>query len=256
MAAPADSTDVSLQAESQLASEEASLWRSFKNEGCLRARETLFDRYAGFSRSIARRVYREQSWGDIEVADLYQLAFAGLLEALDRFDPSRGTPFGAFAAHRIAGNVRDGINRLSEVREQVAWRARAQRERMRSLADNGAVSPQPAIERLAELATGLALGFMLEDAGLFVREERHGASTSAYDSVAWKETTSRLYTELSALPEREQTILRQHYINGVGFDELASMLKLSKGRISQLHRAALVALRKRLRDRSHSRVIR
>jgi flagellar biosynthesis protein FlhA len=58
------------------------------------------------------------------------------------------------------------------------------------------------------------------------------------------------------MPEREQTILRQHYVNSISFDQLAALLAISKGRVSQLHRAALSLLRKRLREHGHFRMIR
>jgi RNA polymerase sigma factor for flagellar operon FliA len=113
-----------------------------------------------------------------------------------------------------------------------------------------------AVERLTELTMGLALGFMLEDTGLLIREGDDAPGKTAYESVAWQETVAQLRLELADLPEREQTILRQHYIDGVGFDELASLLKMTRSRISQLHRSALIVLRKRMRSRNHFRVVR
>ncbi|MEI9997613.1 MAG: sigma-70 family RNA polymerase sigma factor [Rhizomicrobium sp.] len=240
---------------------EAALWSAFKDAGSGAARARLFGRHAAFARNIARRHYRERAWGDLDFRDLQQLAYAGLLEALDRFDPNRGAPFRAFAAHRISGSIQDGLTRESEVREQVSWRHRARRERLGSLVDRTAEpgDTAQAMETLAEIAVGLAIGFMLEGTGLFVggdREEGDAApdAATAYDSLAWKEMVAQLRAEVAALPEREHAILREHYMNGVDFDQLAALLGLSKGRISQLHRAALLLLRKRLRERGHFRL--
>jgi RNA polymerase sigma factor FliA len=241
--------------------EEAALWTAFKRDGSASARERLFSRHADFARNIARRHYREQRQADIELLDLQQFAFAGLLEALDRFDPQNGAPFRPFAAHRISGSIRDGVVHLSEMREQISWRRRARRDRLQSLADGdaSAADTSEAMEKLAEIAVGLALGFMLEGTGLFASGEDGNEKTgpianTAYDSVAWKQIVTQLHGELSALPEREQTILRQHYINNLGFDDLAVLLALTKGRISQLHRAALVLLRKRMSQHGHFRL--
>lgn len=239
--------------------EEAALWQAFKAAGSATARERLFNLHAAFARNIARRHYREQSRGDIELCDLYQHAYTGLLEALDRFDPRYRVPFRPFAAHRISGSILDGISKTNEVREQLSWRRRMRRERMQSLSEKDAEHLAP-IEQLAELAVGLALGFILEGTGLF--EQRDGEretqpiAETAYDSLAWKETVEQLQVELAQLPEREQTILRQHYENNLNFDHLAALLAISKGRVSQLHRAALMLLRKRLKDRGHFRMIR
>lgn len=240
--------------------DEAALWFAATN-GSKEARERLFSRYAAFARNIARRHHREQSRGDIDMTELYQLAYAGLLEALDRFDSTQNAPFRVFAAPRISGSVLDGISQMSEVREQISWSRRVRRERLRSLKEAGdQVQPvRSAVETLAELAVGLALGFMLEGTGLYTAAEDEATPSSlptAYDTLAWSETVSHLRTELTELPEREQTILHQHYVNGVDFDRLASLLAVSKGRVSQLHRAALTLLRKRMREHGHFRIIR
>jgi RNA polymerase sigma factor for flagellar operon FliA len=236
------------------------LWADFKSRGSKPARERLFLRFMTFARAIARRHYRERSWGDLELADMNQHAYTGLLEALDRFDPALGVPFRAFAAHRISGSIRDGIGRTNELREQLSWRRRVRRERLQSLSEQVPEAAAP-IEKLAEIAAGLALGFMLEGTHLFVEEDASAGrgsaiAATAYDSAVWSETVSRLHEELSALPERERTILRQHYAGGLNFDQLASLLSISKGRVSQLHRAALALLRKRLRERGHVRMLR
>jgi RNA polymerase sigma factor for flagellar operon FliA len=239
--------------------DELALWHAFKDEGSAAARESLFALFADFARSIARRHHRERSRGDIDIAELYQYAYAGLLEALDRFEPQRGVPFRPFAAHRISGSILDAIPRLSEVLEQVSWRRRLRRERLHSLA-GAAGEGTAAVEQLAELALGLALGFMLEGTGLFSPGEADGSAAmpgdTAYDSVAWKETLVQLRKELQGLPEREATILSRHYLDGVSFDQLSALLSVSKARISQLHRQALLLLRKRMRERGHFRLIR
>jgi RNA polymerase sigma factor for flagellar operon FliA len=242
----------------EVSEDEDALWRALKMENSRAARESLFSLHAKFARSIAKRIYRDRSWGDLELADLYQHAYTGLLESFDRFDPKRGSPFRAFAALRIAGSIRDGICSANEMREQIGWRNRIQRERMRSLkpvrSKNAGAS---AIEQLAELAAGLALGLMLEGTGLLMDENTDpSAQATAYDSVAWKESISRLDREVAALPEREQAILRYHYLQDMNFDQLAALLNISKGRVSQLHRSALLALRKRLRAQDHFQITR
>ncbi len=235
---------------------EAALWAALAGPEATRARETLFTLYAGFARSIARRHFRERTHGDLEFADLEQFAYAGLLEAFDRFDPALGTPFRAFAAHRISGSVRDGMAHASEIREQISWRQRLRRERLKSLsaaretpADTG-----EAMHMLAEIAVGLALGFMLEDMGHVPQDGGKGGpqpAPNAYDSLAWKEIVAHLAEEVAGLPERERTILHRHYALDMTFDQLAEFLRVSKGRISQLHRVALALLRKRLAKHGH-----
>lgn len=233
--------------EDDAAANEAALWRAMRGgEGGV-ARDRLFALYLPFARSLAGRQFRGRIGGDVEYEDLFQLACAGLLEAMDRFDPAMGAPFKAFAARRINGSMIDGLARMSEVREQISFRHRVKRERLRSLA---AAEPgedrREAMDALVDLAVGLALGFMLEDTGLYHDESRPAAAPSAYDSLAWKELVQRLALELARLPDRDRQIIQLHYLEDVNFDQIAILYGLTKGRISQLHKAALVRLRKRV----------
>jgi RNA polymerase sigma factor for flagellar operon FliA len=106
------------------------------------------------------------------------------------------------------------------------------------------------MDALIEMAVGLALGFMLEGTTLFVPESAQDPRTNAYESVEWRDALRRVLVELETLPEREQAIIRHHYLTGLEFDRIAALLGISKGRASQLHRAALALLRKRLLNAS------
>lgn len=232
-----------------LATDEQRLWKAMREEGCEAARERIFTAYLPFARSLAARQLKGRRGGDLEYGDLLQLASAGLLEAMDRFDPALGVPFRGFAVRRINGSMVDGIAKMSEVREQVSFRHRVRRERLRSLTIQEVedLPPGEALEALVEMAVGLAIGFMLEGTGLYQDDEAPTApQPTAYDSLAWKEMVGRLTVELGRMPERERTILRTHYLEDVNFDQIALMLGLSKGRVSQLHKAALGLLRKRI----------
>lgn len=240
-------------------SEEAVLWGRLREPGGQRVRERLFELHAPFAKGMARRHFRDRTSGDLELADLDQYAFEGLLESIDRYDPGRGVPFRAFASRRISGNILDGIIRASELREQLAWSRRMRQERVHSLAHGSKPRGDSALEALTELAVGLALGFMLEDTGMLARAEADGrqaaaAPPHAWQSLAWAEMKDLLARELANLDEREQMILRSHYLHGMAFDQIAALLRISKGRVSQLHRGALATLRKRMASRGHFRL--
>jgi RNA polymerase sigma factor for flagellar operon FliA len=229
--------------------QETSLWKEFGSTGSAIAREKLFSAHFNFARQIATRHFLDRRSGDIEFLDLCQLAYAGLLEAIDRFDPDRGTPFRGYAARRISGSVVDGIAKMSEVREQVSFRHRVRYERARSLSE-GVESAAPATETLKALidvAVGLALGFMLEGTNLYVSEGKRDGRADAYESLIWKDTVQRIMAEVSQLPDRERSIVRYHYLSGLSFEQIGAILGLSKGRVSQIHKASMDLLKKRLR---------
>lgn len=213
----------------------------------MQAREALFTTHLAFARRVARRHWMRGPESRLEFDDLCQLASAGLLEALDHYDPDKGAPFRGYAARRISGSILDGIAKTSEVRQQISSRNRMRRERAKSLATEGhGLSSADALQALIDAAVGLALGFMLEGSGLYAGEGEPDARPNAYESLAWKEAVGRVLSELATLPPREQTIIRRHYLDGLDFEQIAALLALSKGRVSQLHRSALSLLRKRL----------
>jgi RNA polymerase sigma factor for flagellar operon FliA len=224
---------------------EADIWSALRAQPSLAAREALFMLYLPFARRVARRHHLAGSVSDIEFSDLCQLAATGLLESIDRFDPTLGVPFKSYAFRRIAGSVLDGIVRMSEVREQVSFRKRVRHERARSLGNPDHVDGPAAValQQLADLAVGLALGFMIEGAGLYVLEDEPDRQATAYDSLAWKESVTRAMDAVSQLPDREALVIRQHYLSGLTFEQIGMLLGVTKSRVSQLHRAALERLR-------------
>ncbi len=230
--------------------QESTLWHKLREEGSTSAREALFRLHHPFAKRLAKKHFLDRRRGDIELQDLEQLASAGLLEAIDKYDPSLGAPFQAYARRRVSGSIVDGLSKASEVREQISFRNRIRRERLRSLdpEDVDSLPAADALEALIEMAVGLALGFMLDGTGLYPEGGAKPAqpAASAYDSLVWRETLTRLATEVEALPDRERTILRSHYVDGLDFERVGQLLGVTKGRVSQIHRAALALLRKRL----------
>lgn len=223
---------------------EASLWRRARFEDDVGSRETLFNRYVVLARSVAARHFQWRSRA-AERGDLEQFAYEGLLQAIDRFDPLVGVPFGAYARPRIAGNVADGMTRMSEVGTQMSERRRLQQDRVKSLAPGERMSDDP-LAALADLAVDLALGLMLEGTGMLASESAD-PRPSVYEGLAWRQTQAAIAQALEKLPVSEQMVVRQHYQTGLSFAHIAELLRLSRGRVSQLHRSAIERLRRWLR---------
>ena len=69
-----------------------------------------------------------------------------------------------------------------------------------------------------------------------------------------KQLASRIEGKLKELPERERLVLALHYQQDLSFREVAYVMELTPGRISQLHTQALVRLRGMLgKDQSEHR---
>ncbi|GLK50150.1 RNA polymerase sigma factor [Brevundimonas intermedia] len=220
------------------------LWRAYAAAPSADLRRRLFEANLDFAHAVAARIRRDRPGSDLDIEDLRQYAAEGLLQAIDRFDPAQGTPFQAFAARRISGRVLDGVAGASERRRQAATRHRVRTERLRSLQPERSGD---ALDALADLAVELAIGFMLDEAGAVVGGEAPVSQTpNAYESLLWVQTVRRVKDALAALPEPEGDVVRRHYFEGLEFARIAEDLALSRGRVSQIHAAAMARLRKRL----------
>src|SRR3954465_3006423 len=84
-----------------LATDEELLMRFYETRDPT-VREELVNRYMQFARGMALR-YRS---GNEPTEDLIQVASLGLVNAIERFDPTRGIPFLGFAAPTVLGELR------------------------------------------------------------------------------------------------------------------------------------------------------
>jgi RNA polymerase sigma-B factor len=81
---------------------ERQLFALYHRDGDLAAREELLERFDPLARDLALRY----SYTDEPIDDLVQVARVGLIKALDRFEPDRGTKFTSYAAPTILGEVK------------------------------------------------------------------------------------------------------------------------------------------------------
>ena len=222
------------------------LWRDRRGEGAEAARQRLAAHYRPFARMLAARCYRHRFSLELEFDDYAQCAMLGLLEAIERFDPTQNVAFESFAGSRITGAVLDGVESLSEKQRQIATRTRARRERTASLQAGGAtdvVATTP-LQRLADIAVGLAIGFMLENAAVYVDGEATDPVATPYERLEMEQLRRRILELVDRLPDAERRVVRHHYLQQIPFDQIAQSCGLTKGRISQIHRAALERLRR------------
>jgi RNA polymerase sigma factor FliA len=239
------------------AGEEALLWRQLREQDAAAARERLLALHIGYAKVVAASYYARRFHDEIEFADYLQYARVGLLEALERFDPARGVQFRTFAARRMHGAILDGIERFTERQQQIAARQRLRADRMQDLmalaserSGSGGTVPQDAQQLLAyvaEAGIGLALCWMLEGSGM-VDGAAQANSQPFYRATELRQLRERLLRSIEGLPASERTVIRSHYLQDVPFEQIAATLQLTRGRISQLHRRALLRLRGLLAD--------
>jgi len=187
--------------------------------------------------------------------DLLQVARLGLLKAVDRFDPSHGVPFGAFATPTIMGELkryfRDHTWSL-----HVPRRAKDMRPAVNAASDKLAAelgrSP-----RVAEISAELGISDdlvleVLEANGAYRTHTLAAAVTanarqtdSSFDRILDREVVVHL---LDQLPERERTILVLRFYEGLTQAQIATRIGTSQVHVGRLITSTLAMLQTHLRS--------
>jgi RNA polymerase sigma factor FliA len=230
--------------------------------------QDLISKHMPIVRSIARRIH-EQLPAHVSRDDLYSAGVIGLLESVDRFDPSKGVSFRTYAQHRIRGAILDSLRSLDWSPRQLRSKARAIERVIQTLTKR--YSRPPEEEEIAvELNFSLKcyqhlLGNLkgLEIGTLHAERQESGEEELVYlrgrpeDDPLFRclnaEMREFLGHAIRDLPERERLVVSLRYYEEATMKEIASVLGAKESRTSQIHTSAILHLRARLTEAANSR---
>lgn len=226
--------------------EELALWRRYAAARDLDTRNRLVERHLELARTVAATLYARRGALPVEFGDYLQFATLGLVEAVDHYDAERGVAFASYASVRIRGTILNALEGLSERYQQLDLRRRLRDERLESLrAQPGGATRRDPFAELADIAVGLALSRLLEGSGML--HEPSGPDPAYrqefYDTTQERQLRETMGALVQALPEQERRVVRYHYFQNVAFKDIAELLGVTRGRVSQIHRQALLLLR-------------
>lgn len=232
-------------------------FRQFAETRDAALREELILAYGGLAAYLARKFANRGEPLD----DLTQVANIGLLKAVDRFDPGRGTEFTTYATVTIVGEIkrhfrdkfwtvrvprrlRELNNALMKSVESLAQRL-GRSPTLQEIADESGVPFEEVVEAF-EL--GRAYNPASLDAELAEGDEDHGTSLLDYlggedPALARLEDRHTLEEALQSLPERQHEIVRLRYYEGLSQAEIARRLSISQMHVSRIQREALRRLK-------------
>jgi RNA polymerase sigma factor for flagellar operon FliA len=216
-------------------------------------------------RYIARRIH-DRLPSHIPFDDLVQAGILGLIEALHKFDPSKNVELKTYAKHRIQGAILDSLRDLDWSPRPLRKKARQleqAHQRLRAQFGRPATEPELAIELGMELKElqrllgdlrGLDLG-SLQDEFTDSGHERdtlavstQGLGQEPYARCLEGELRELLSRAVSELQPRERQVLSLYYFEELTMKEVGAVLGVGEARVSQIHSAALVRLRARMRS--------
>lgn len=222
-----------------LDTKEPQLWTRWVIDHDKAARDALILLHAPWARLVARDVYLRIRPRGIEWGEFAQNATIGLIEATDRYDPTRGVEFRTFARHRVRGAVFNGLRQYWD-QPRSATRV-SDGDRSESLNDGN----DDPLESFVSWTVGLGIGHLLDVASQI---DTMVQPPGPYAALERDQIQKLLRQTVDLLPERERLVLTLHYFQHVQFIEIAGLLGVTKGRVSQLHRQGVERLRESLHE--------
>jgi RNA polymerase sigma-B factor len=242
------------------ASDDEQLLRLYQESGDLEAREELAVRFMPLARQLASR-YRHS--GE-PLEDLAQVACVGLLKAIDRYDPERGTDFTRYALPTMLGELKRHFRdkgwalRVPRATQELALKVNealgtlpaklGRAARPRDVADAIGVSVEDVLEAME--AASARRPYSLDaavgpDDDAAVLADTIGDEDPAFQTVEYGEAIART---LALLPERERAILNLRFVEDLTQSEIADRVGISQMHVSRLLRRALDAVREQVPD--------
>lgn len=232
------------------------LLRAYRATGDTAARERLIEHYLPLVRALARRFAHCGEGLD----DLVQVGSIGLIKAIDRFDPERGSDLAAFAVPTITGEIKNHLrDRCGPIRvpRRVADLRRSLRGPRARLAAGLARPPTPSelARETGEEERRVAEAIALDAAGHVIslsdpdgqgEAPAVGALEDPFDAC---EDRLLLAAGFRTLSERERRILHLRFFAGLSQAEIAREIGLSQIQVSRQIRSSLERMRGAIGER-------
>ncbi|MFD0824945.1 sigma-70 family RNA polymerase sigma factor [Neobacillus sp. M.A.Huq-85] len=240
------------------------LWRTYRESNDSNLQENLVKQYMYLVEQMANRMSQSIPQRIIPKEDLIGLGYIGLIEAINKFDYSKGYQFETYGLWRIKGAMLDGIRQMDWVPRGVREKAKKLNLALRHLEQTLMKSPSEeelskyldiSIEEVDQVMAALSLSTLIslnEPVNAF---EDEGKQQSRLDQLSDENSISqerqmqmgefkKLMAEcIDKMPENERLVITLLYYEGLTQIEIADIMNLTKGRISQIHSRAILRLR-------------
>lgn len=224
----------------------------------------LIAEYAPLIKFIAQKIAVRLP-SNIELDDLVSAGVIGLMDAIDKYDPTRDNKFKTYAEFRIRGAI------LDELRSQ-DWVPRSIRDKAKMLDKTVAnleiqLGRAPTDEEISEhlkvtvdefhelvnqvrpvslLSIDESQTFSDTDKKSILNLLEGSAALNPYNQLNVKAVKDIVAQAIEELPERQRLVLSLYYYEDLNLKEIGEVLRVTESRVSQLHAQAVQRLRAKL----------
>ena len=224
-------------------------WQRRGDDG---AREQLVHRYRGLVRALAARYV---NWGE-PFDDLVQVAWIGLLKAIERYDPERGVQFPTYATPTIVGEIRryyrDRAWAVHVPRSVQELRVRVNATIDQWSAEHGEAPTTAQLSKFLDVSPDAVLDAIHSEnarSALTLPSGEDDRTASGFDVPTEErgfeqvDASMLLAGGLESLAERERQIVSMRFEEGLTQSQIAARIGISQMHVSRLLRRALAQLR-------------
>lgn len=215
--------------------------------------EDLVSNHLEMVKKIAWHVYGRVH-ASVEIEDLIQTGYYGLVLAAQNYTVQEGASFASYAGIRIRGTIIDHLRKSSNLCRttiQMQQKAKIAEENLRQ-----ALGREPSSNELAE-NLGISDQEMMDWEHAF-QANVHQSLNGVYDEFSiWfvsdennpeeqlneTEMKELLKEALRTLPEKEALVVQLYYVEELNVYEIAEVLDVTTGRVSQIKKSAVRRLR-------------
>ena len=198
--------------------------------------------------------YRGRVGKIIEIEDLLQLGMVGLVEAAHNYSPQNDVPFASYAKLRIKGAIVDYLRKSSNLCRGTIRRKQDYERAKRTLEKK--LNRDPSVEEVAiELQVEVAELSKWKHDFAVSQHKSIDEATEAYGDFLFSMEVSveekifngqlkqLLRENLTSLNQQQLMVLQLYYVDELNVYEIAEVLSVTTGRVSQIKSAAVKTLR-------------
>ena len=204
-------------------------------------------------KKIAWHIYGRASHA-IEIEDLMQIGFAALVNAAQQYTRKEGATFATYASIRIKGDIIDHLRKASNLCRTTISMKKRYNMVMTDLQSK--LFREPTSEEISK-AMGITEAEFREWERAF-QANSHESLDSVYDQYSvWfasvedspeellndKDLKEVLKQALQQLSGNEAMVIQLYYVEELNVMEIAEVLDVSSGRVSQIKKSAIANLR-------------
>jgi RNA polymerase sigma factor for flagellar operon FliA len=214
-------------------------------------------------RHTARRIH-DRLPPHVPFDDLVHAGILGLIDAVDKFDPSKNVQLKSYARFRVRGAILDSLRQMDWSPRHLRRQARQIEQVNRDLSSELRRSPsEPEIasrlgmelgefQRLLGKLRGLDIGSLQGQSDDGLIEENVAVTRPEEDPfhlALRTEMRAIVAQAIEKLDEKERQVLGLYYLKELTMKKVGAILDIGESRVSQIHTAALIRLRARLQGR-------